>query len=327
MIIRLFKSTSPFAIALLGLMAIIMWSISWNLHFRLIEPNGMPLYDLLLRGMKTLPKSSFGIFGCLLLYTQAIHFNYVLNKHEVLYRASWMPSLIYLLIASLLPPFLWFHPLLIVNTILIFALDKIFSLYKNTYPLSIDFNSCFLLALAALFYLPAVVLFFIYALGIIILRPFSWRDWIVGIMGFVLPFFLAFLYYFWNNELDDFYARVFIIGIAKQLDVKHFFTYKYVYSVVIIGLLFIMSLIRLQSNYYKNVAKARLIQQLLLLLIVAGIVTVLISREEHMFSFSILALPLSAYISYYFLSGKKNWIMEIVFAILASSWIWNYFWA
>ena len=70
-----------------------------------------------------------------------------------------------------------------------------------------------------------------------------------------------------------------------------------------------------------------LIQQLLLLLIVAGIVTVLISREEHMFSFSILALPLSAYISYYFLSGKKNWIMEIVFAILASSWIWNYFWA
>ena len=327
MIIRLFKTTQPFALAILGIVAIIMWMISWNLHFRLVEPNGMPLYDLLLYLMKGMPAFSFAILGWLLISTQAIHFNYVLNKHEVLYRASWLPALIYIIIVSLLPPFLWFHPLLIVNTILIFALDKIFMLYKNPSPLSLDFNSCFLLAIASLFYLPAVVLFFIYALGIIILRPFSWRDWIVGILGFILPFFLAFLYYFLKNELNDFYSRVFITGISKQLDLKHFFTYQYTYSVAIIGFLFVMSLIRLQSNYYKNVTKARLIQQLLLMLIVVGSFSVLVSRDEQLYRFNILALPLSAYISYYFLSGKKLWLMELVFLVLVGSWVWNYFFA
>ena len=277
--------------------------------------------------MKNFPKPTYGVVGCVLLGTQAFHFNYVLNKHEVLYKASWLPALSYIIIASLLPPFLWFHPILMVNSILIFALDKIFALYKNATPLSLDFNSCFLLALASLFYLPAIVLFLIYVIGIIILRPFSWRDWVVGLLGFALPFFFAFLYYFLNDELQDFYSRVFITGISKQLDIKHIFTYQYTYSVVIVGIIFFLSLIRLQSNYYKNVTKARLIQQLLLMLLVVGIFSVLLSHDEQLYRFSILAMPLSTYIAYYFLSGKKAWVVELVFLVLAITWLWNYFWA
>lgn len=130
--------------------------------------------------------------GFILVTTQAFHLNLVLNKHEVLYKSTWLPSLLYLFMAGLLPPFLWMHPLLFVNSILIFVLDRLFSLYKNPSPLSLAFDSAFLLSLSALFYLPAVILFIFYFLCMIILRPFSWREWMAGIMGMFFPSFLLF---------------------------------------------------------------------------------------------------------------------------------------
>lgn len=325
MIIRLFRSNQVLPIVVLVLISIGMWLISWGLHFKVIEPNGMPLYNLVIKMTVGLPKIFLFIVGLILFTTQAIHLNYVLNKHDVFYKSSWLPALIYVVIAGLLPPFLWFSPVLIVNSILIFALDKIFTLYKNPNAMSLAFDSAFLLSLASLFYLPAIVFVLLFAISILILRPFSWRDWVVGIIGFTLPFFFAFLYYFLNNEMLSFYNTVIVSGIKKTLDLNHLFTYQYIYSIVWILVLFVLSILRLQTNYYKNVTKSRLIQQLLLIFIVVGFVSILVSRDESLYRFSILSIPISSYVSYYFLSGKKLWIIEIMFWILIASWFYNYY--
>ncbi|MBK9636500.1 MAG: hypothetical protein IPO63_01260 [Bacteroidetes bacterium] len=231
----------------------------------------------------------------------------------------------FIIIAGLFPPFLWIHPILFVNSLLIFVFDKVFSLYKHPAPLALSFDGAFLLSLAALFYLPTIFLFLFYILCILILRPFSWRLWTVSIMGLLLPFFFAFFYYFWNDELMSFYERVFVSGIKRQIDLAHIFNVKYILSVVIVGILFILSLLKLQTNYFKNVTKSRLIQQLLVLLIPIGILSVLFSRDESLYRYSIIVLPVSIYLAYYFLSGKKRWVMEVMFLLLCAGWIYNYF--
>ena len=144
-------------------------------------------------------------------------------------------------------------------------------------------------------------------------------------MGLLLPFFFAFFYYFWNNELMSFYEWVFVSGIKRQIDLTHIFNVKYILSVVIVGIIFILSLLKLQTNYFKNVTKSRLIQQLLVLLIPIGILSVLFSRDESLYRYSIIVLPVSIYLAYYFLSGKKRWVMELMFLILCAGWIYNYF--
>lgn len=302
-----------------------MWTISKSVSYRVVDPNGMPLYDLTIKLLHFLPAWFGLLLGFILVTSQAIHLNLILNKHEILYKQSWLPALMYVVLAGLLPPFLWIHPLLFVNSILIFVVDRIFSLYKSDRPLSLAFDAAFLLSMSALFYLPAVVLFLFYFLGIIILRPFSWREWVVGLMGLFLPFFLAFLYYFLNDELKSFYERIFISGIKRQIDLTHFFNVEYSLSIVLVGVLFVLSLLKLQTNYFKNVSKARLIQQLLVLLIPICLLSVLVSRDELLFRFNTLALPLSVYLSYYFLSGKKIWLMELMFLLLLGGWAYNYF--
>jgi hypothetical protein len=325
MLIKAFRSTQIFPLILLVILSGAMWMISKSVSYRIVDPNGMPLYDLVIALIGYLPVWAGPIIGFLLTTSQAIHLNFVLNKHEVLYRSSWLPALLYVVLIGLLPPFLWIHPLLFVNSILIFVLDRLFSLYKGNSPLALAFDSAFLLSLSALFYLPAVILFIFYFLCIIILRPFSWREWMAGIFGLLFPFFFAFLYYFLRDELQLFYDRVFVSGIKRQIDLQHFFTISYTLSIAIVGVLFLLSLLRLQTNYFKNVTKSRLIQQLLVLMIPVCLLSVLVSRDELLFRFNTIALPLSVYLSYYFLTAKKIWMAELFFLLLLSSWIYNYF--
>lgn len=334
MLIRLFRSTQIFSVVLLVIISIAISLISWSLHYGVVPTTGMPLYDLVSGifikltghvGEKTSVLSAVIVF--ILITSQALHLNYVLNKHEVFFKQSWLPALIYLLIGSIVPQFIWFSPLLFVNTILIFALDKIFGLYKNTGALVLAFDSAFLLSMAALFYFPAIVFVFVYVISILILRPFSWRDWLVGIMGFALPFFFAFLYYFLYDKLNDFYDKVFVEGINKTIVIQHLFTYQYTFSLFWIGILFLLALFRLQKNYFKNVTKSRLTQQILLVLIPVGVGMILVSREESLYRFSILVIPFASYVSYYFLSSKKLWLLELMLFVLIGGWVYNYFFA
>lgn len=325
MLISAFRSTRFFPLVLLVVIAAAMWIASLSAGYRVVESNGMPLYDVVLAFLQLLPAWAGPLIGFLLTTSQAIHLNLVLNKHEVLFRDSWLPALLYVVLSGLLPPFLWFHPLLLVNSILIFVLDRIFSLYKNGAPMSLTFDSAFLLSLAALFYLPAVALFIFYFIGIIMLRPFSWREWMVGLLGLLFPFFFAFLYYFLNDALQLFYERVFVSGIKRQIDLQHLFAIEYSASILLVGVLFLLSLLKLQVNYFKNVTKSRLIQQLLVLMIPVCFLSVLVSRDESLFRFSTLSVPLAVYLAYYFLSGKKRWLMEVIFLLLLLCWCYNYF--
>jgi len=325
MLIRSFRSTQIFPVIILVLISALMWFTSLSSGYNVVAANGMPLYDFTRSLFLHLPLSVAASLAFVLFTGQALYINYVVNKHEVLYKQSWLPALMFVIIGGLMPPFLWIHPMLFVNAILIFVFDKIFSLYKHPTPLAPAFDSAFLLSLTALFYLPAVFLFVFYVFCLLMLRPFSWRLWIVSIMGLLLPFFFAFLYYYLNDELFEFYDRVFISGIKRQIDLSHFFNVKYSLSIAIVGLLFILSLLKLQTNYFKNVTKARLIQQLLILMIPIGLVSVLFSQDESLYRYSILVLPISIYLSYYFLSGKKQWVMELMFLLLSAGWIYNFF--
>ncbi len=325
MIIRLFRNTQPMALVILILISASMWLISWMQHFSIQESGTMPFYEFLLKLLKGFPSYVAVIIGFILTTSQAIHLNMILNKHEVLYKASWLPALIYIFMAGLLPPFLSFHPVLFVNSILIFALDKTFSLYKNDSVLALTFDSAFLLAIASLFYLPAILLVVFLMAGIIILRPFSWRDWIAGLTGFALPFFFVFLYYFMKDDVTLLYTKISGSGISKKIVLGHIYIYEYTFTVVLAAILFVLSLVRLQTNYYKNVTKSRLIQQLLIILFLTGIFIAIIAPVNQLFRFAIPAVPLSVFIAYYFLSGKKLWIMETMFWLLAGGWIYNYF--
>lgn len=326
MFVRIFKTTQPLPLVLLALVSGAMWFISWVFHFRVHPADGMPLYDLFYYLLRNLPGWSLALTGFLLVTSQAIHFNYLLNKHDILYKQSWLPALLYVILGGLIPAFLGFHPVLFVNSVFILALERIISLYKNPSPLSLAFDSALLFSIAALFYLPCAVFFVFYGIAMLILRPFNWREAVAGMLGLIIPFLFALLYYFMNDQLDTFTDRLFHTGIATDFTLAHLSAGPFLYSAVFVILLLVMSVIRLQGNYYKNVTKARLVQQMMLMFIPFGLFTVVISRDTDMWRYMILLIPFSMYLGYYFLSAGKKILAELVFILLLVAWGLNYFW-
>lgn len=324
MVINFFRSQQPLAYIMLAITAIVIWIAGYGSNFAVHTDNAMPFYFFILSIIKPFPTALYFLSALTLIIIQAIHLNNIINKHEVLYKSSLLPGLFFILLSCAIPQFISFHPLIIVNSILIFILDKIFRLYKNETPLALDFDICVLLSVATLFYFPAIIFILIYAIGLIILRPFSWRDWIVGLMGFLTPVFFVILYFFLTERLNEFGEMVFRNEITRQFNIKNAIPPGYPFTVVLVSIVSLLSILKLRGSFYKNVAKTRNYQQIILFFLVVSLLFLIFTPSAALYRFSILAIPLSVVIAYYFLAAKKMWISESLFYIFIILIIYNY---
>ncbi len=323
--IRLFRTSQPFPAFLLLIPVII---VSWPLyhhHFFTVKPNGMPFYDGILRIMGELPSWTRLTVSLSLIYLQAIHLQFILNRHEVLYKESWLPALMYIFIATLIPDFQWFHPMLFINSILLFAVDKLFFLYKNDKPLHLDFDVGFLIGLASLFYLPLLIFIIFFGAALILLRPFSWRDWATGIIGVFLPLFFAFCYYFLTDQFMLLYEKLVLSGIKKPKNIEELFKKPLWFTIAVPLFLTIMGLFRQFSNFYKNITRTRLNQLVILLFAVTGCLAGVFAETIQIFRFMILVIPAAVWSGYYLLSLKKLFYAELLFLLMLSGWIYSNF--
>lgn len=312
MLIRLFKTSQPLSLFILPVLSLILGGAFFLKDNFLIIEKGMPLYLLFIRFL-TVNKSLVFITVVSLITLQAFHFNRILQKHEIMYKNSFLPLLFYVLTCSLVPQFWSFHPLLFVNSILLLVLDKTFSLYKSEGPISKSFDICFLIAIASMFYLQAVILILFYVAALLLLRPFSWKEWAAGCMGFVVPFFLIIVFYFINDHLSELKNLMQIDLDEIRIDYKNINFYGLRVTVFFTLILFFFSALKLRANFFKNVIRTRRFQQTIFLFLFFSIIIVLTSMEVSIFRFFIFCIPVSFFFSYYFLAIRKNWFSEVLF--------------
>ena len=285
----------------------------------------MPLYNVIFAFFSGLPPWVGGVFGFVLTTSQVFHLNYIVQKHEVLYKNSYLPGLFYMLFIAMIPQFLTFHPVLLANSMLLFVLDKLFKIYKNPAAMSLAFDSCFIIGLTTLIYLPAISFFLLFALSILILKTFSWRDLLVGLIGLSLPFFFTFIYYFWIDDLNAFSDKFFLRNIRQLWDTSGLVLQGYRITLAVISIVFILTLIRIRQNFYKNVTRIRNFQQVIFIFLGVALLSLIFTAGSvAVYRFAILVIPLSVMISYYFLAAKKKWWTEVLFWILLGLVVFNH---
>ncbi len=324
MIVSTFKNSQLAAYVLIPIFMGVLWFLSWHGSSDLLIENPMPLYNVVVWMLGGIPKWLTGFLGFLIATSQVYHLNYVIGKHEVLYKNSSLPALFLILFLGMIPQFLTFHPVLLANSIFIFALDKLFKLYKNPSPLPIIFDSGFLIGIATLFYLPSITFVLLIAISIFILKTFAWRDWIVGFMGLVLPFFFTFVYYFWVGGLPELNARFFPKDISQLIDTRSIMLQGYRITISVIAVILFLTFWRIRENFYKNATRIRNFQQIILMFLLVAIASLAFTGSASIYRYSILAIPLATMISYYFLSAKKAWWSELLFWILVGTLVFNH---
>ena len=324
MIISLFKNSHPASFILIPVFLAALWISAWTGSAEHVVQNPMPLYNALVLFIGAFPTWFSGLLGFLISVSQVIHLNYIIGKHEVLYKNSYLPALFFILLFGMIPSFLTFNPVLVVNSIFIFILGNLFKLYKNPAPLPLIFNTTFLVGICTLFYLPSISLILLIAIGIFILKTFAWRDWLVGFIGLILPFFFTFVYYFWYDSLDEVRSRFFPENIRHLWNISGIILQGYRITLIVISLLFVVTFWRIRQNFYKNATRIRNFQQVIFIFLLVAIGSLAFTGSVAVYRFSILTLPLATMISYYFLSNKKNWWNETLFWMLVGTLVFNH---
>lgn len=322
--IRFFRSPQPAALFVIPFITMFLWLRAW--FFLPVFDGGVtaPLWSLLLPAFKFLP----AWLNCFIMISTisggAIYFNLLINRYDVLYKNSYLPSLMYVLLSSALIPVLEVHPLHFANLLLLRVMSSIFSFFKKERASRQLFNAGFLVSVITLLYLPTwpLLLFVLFALAL--MRTFQLREWLIVLVGMILPFFYLAAWWFPDTLLSELYAlreylRYYTIPGWVKFPLHIYWLAGYLL------LLLILALLRLRSHYYKNIVRTRMYQQtvLLLLLFAAGLPYLM--EKCRPANFLLLIIPMAIVLAYYFISSKRrSWLYELMVWALLGLIIWNH---
>jgi hypothetical protein len=320
--IRFFKTIQPAAVFTIPVVCLLLWLPGF---FR--TGTALESYDSsILNGISTMPVFIQTLISIILVSLGAIYLNYVTTKHDVIFQHSYLPALMYVILMSFHKEAIQFHPLLVSNILVIRVLDKTFSLFKNDSPVSPIFDGSFLLAIATLIYFPAILFFLLFLYSIYNLRSFNFKEIMIAVVGFTLPFFFLAVYGFWSDTLvsstRNFFAGFTIHKIQEELhDVR-----PAIGIAAYLFLLVFMSLVRLRSNFYRNTIKTRSTQEILFVFFIFSLGGLFFLPVISLYHFTLLAIPFSVFLAYFFISAKRRlWMYEIALWILIGFVVLSYF--
>ncbi|MGK7390061.1 MAG: hypothetical protein ACNS60_06910 [Candidatus Cyclobacteriaceae bacterium M2_1C_046] len=256
---------------------------------------------------------AYQIISLLLITIQAAIFNRLLLNNKAFNENSYAPALIYVICASLFFDFFTLTPILMSITFLLMALDRLFDHMEIRAKRDEQIFSIGLqIGVAALFYLPVIII----APAILLILAFFtgtvFRRYILLSFGVTLPFLLLIAYYLLKDGVRDLYYSFFnpwmVIDAESLMDFSGLAIILAVPAIyLLLGFGKVMQGLRF-TNYQLRLTQAMFIWLLF------SVVIMFFGTKLAPAKFMLLVPPLAFYISHYFLSMRKNLKSEIIFA-------------
>ena len=323
MFIQFFKNNSPASFILLPLFALVLWVPGFFSEQNIIVQNSMPLYEMLERPLAGIPLVAT-LFAFLLIVGEAFLLNFIVNENEVLSSPTFLPALFYIVYMSNDIAKLSLNPMLFANFFILLAIYKLVSSYRKNIAFSQAFDAGFLFSIATLFYLPSIVFLPILGIGLLIFRPFNWREWFITFIGVFVPFSFVLMYYFWYNDLEYLlYDKIFYSIFREPPKLKYSFSFYFM-----LGVGWFIVLLSIRKLFSRLTGASQKTKKGILLFIwffIFSLISVIIAPGISTKYLSFLAIPAAVFCSNYFLRLKKQWWGEFIFILLLSAIFINHF--
>src|ERR1039457_5611935 len=201
MLVGFIKHNRAVSIVLLPVTLICLWAYGFIHPVVPLIEHAAPLYKLLISGIVRYP-FLLTLLSFILIFCEALLIYHIVEKNEITETKSYLSAIVYIVLMSLQPEMLSLHPIVIANLFMLLALHKLMQTYRKETAYSEAFDSGFFISLAALFYIPSLIFILLLWIGLVIIRPFVWREWLISFIGILLPCVFLVFYYFWNDKLD-----------------------------------------------------------------------------------------------------------------------------
>lgn len=263
------------------------------------------------------------LVAAVILFLQAVYINQIIYKHRLARTASLFPGVFYIIVASLCPEFNHLSPLLLANTFYIIALGELMEMYKRKTCADRIFNAGFWLGVASLFYISYLSLLLLCIIAILIMRAAHFSEMMTLVSGSVVIYFLAGIYYFWQEQLSTFLQIQFIEN-TSFLDIQIANNWQ---NYVIIGALVLLILLVFLSYAGYTIRQNIQTQKRISILswaIIIGAVSFLFQGQIQIDHLLIFAVPLGIFLSFNFINMSARWAETAHLLLLVAVIVWQF---
>ena len=315
LLVRIFKSNQPVLLIAIGVIALVIWMYGFFHPIEVTIVNPMPLYKVVLRLFDNMYVVR-NITGFIFLVSGAFLINYIANKHEMISKKAYLPGLLYVIISSNSIESVQLHPILISNLLVLLAVNRLYDMYKKEDTFSEVFDAGFLLAAATLLYFPCMIFCLLIFIALIIFHPFVWREWLIAIIGFFMPFaFLAVYYFLSDVPIGNLLSHSTSFALEKNTVSGN--NTSFLIYLGIIAFIFLLSGASMLTRAKGIKLKTKKSTTLNYWYIAACLASILFTRFTAR-EMTLLATPSSIFFANYFITVKKGWWAELLFLSLAT---------
>ncbi len=217
MVLRLLKSNRPYQFLLIPVIVLALWSRSFLSpgFFDFYEgENQMPLYSPVHFLLQEFPLTS-NIVAVVLLILLSFLILRLNTVYDFIQIRTFLPSNIFVLIVSGVLSLHTLHPVYFGAFFLLLCIDSLFNVAENEKQNPNSFIPGFYLSVGSLFYQNLVFYLPVIWVAFVLLRKNrSWRDFVMSLIGMLLPWLFAFSWYFFTDATGEF----------KELIIRNFNT-------------------------------------------------------------------------------------------------------
>lgn len=131
----------------------------------------------------------------------ALFINKIVTDHKLMEKPGYLPAMWFLLLQSLIPKQVSLD-ILFINVCMIASVKLMILVYKMENPINSLLTASFMLSLIALINSASVTYFLWLSAALLIMRPASFREWIMVLIGFLLPIYLLTSVLYLTDRLD-----------------------------------------------------------------------------------------------------------------------------
>jgi hypothetical protein len=167
----------------------------------LVDQSDGVISILLFHYLKNISPTFLFIAYQLIILLQAIRLNMVLTDFRMFQSTNYVTAMTYILFTGMISQWCSISAELISNFLVLWIFILLSRLYNNQSPRTLLFNIGMLVSLTIIAYHPTAILIMVVLFALAVVRPFRPAEWILLLMGVLLPYYFLTAYLFLTDQL------------------------------------------------------------------------------------------------------------------------------
>jgi hypothetical protein len=262
-----------------------------------------------------IPKNYLILGSIIIAFVQNVLFFSIIRKNGLSNDQSLISSFIYITLTGFYPGMIILSPASISFFIIIFAIYNLFLTYDIEFPLQKFFFVSLYIGIGSLFYSPLCIFLLFLIVALPALKTPSFRELLIIIIGFVLPFYFLGLYFMMTDHLE-FYYQMILENIPKSINLRLEGNLLFLIPIMYALVLFLAAFMKYFFQSGSRTIRIIIYNRILITCIIFSLAAFILLPANRWLVGSFILAPASVYIGNMLADDGRKIFNQVVFSLL-----------